>query len=92
MPSASATAFASYIMQRQMALRDGSVVIRSNVARVSALIGLKLTLPQSFSQTFQRILSRIGASNPAPSRIFANAVTRPDRWPSGSPSVNRFSS
>jgi hypothetical protein len=44
---------------------QGAEVTRSWVARVRALIGLKQTLPQSLSQMFQRIVSRIGASNPA---------------------------
>jgi len=39
----------------------GSLVIRSSVAPVTALIGLKQTLPHSFNQMFQRILSRTGA-------------------------------
>ena len=62
---------ASAIMDLHRARRPGSEVTRSRVARGRALIGLKQTLPQSLSQMFQRIVSRIGASNPADNQHIA---------------------
>ena len=67
----------------------GSVATLSRVARVSALMGLKETLPHSFSQISWR-MERTGARTPARIRArliaFARAVFSPD----GSPRVNRF--
>ena len=60
-----ATSLHSCITAVQMFLNPGSPVIRSKVAPVSKLIGLKQALPHSLSQMFQRMLSRIGASKPA---------------------------
>jgi hypothetical protein len=60
------------------------------VAPVSALIGLKQTLPHSFSQMFQRILSRIGASKPAAARAALSCSSRFERLPSGSPRMKRL--
>ena len=59
---------------------------------MSALIGLKQTLPHSLSHTFQRILSRTGASKPACVRAWLSRVTRGETVRSGSPSVNRLNS
>src|ERR1700738_2284382 len=70
-PSDAVIAWASAIMDLHRARRPGSEVTRSRGARVRALIGLKQTLPQSLSQMFQRIVSRIGASNPAETRGIA---------------------
>jgi hypothetical protein len=78
---------ASAIMDLHRARRPGSEVTRSRVARVRALIGLKQTLPQSLSQMFQRIVSRIGASNPADTSISRSAPMRSEAEPSGSPIV-----
>lgn len=55
-------------MDLHRALRPGPEVTPLRVARASALIGLKQTLPQSLSQMFQRTASRIGVSNPAETR------------------------
>src|ERR1700682_5692127 len=54
----------------------GALVIRSSVAPVSALMGLKQTLPHSFNQMFQRILSRTGASMPDSLSALLSAITR----------------
>src|ERR1700730_8382206 len=67
-PSDCVIAWAWAIMDLHRARRPGSEVTPSRVARVRALIGLKQTLPQSLSQMFRRIVSRIGASNPAETR------------------------
>jgi len=63
-------------MDLHRARRPGSEVTRSRVARVRALIGLKQTLPQSLSQMFQRMVSRIGASNPAETSASRSAKMR----------------
>jgi hypothetical protein len=68
----------------------GSATMRSSVAPVSALMGLKQTLPQSLSQIFQRTSSRTGASKPAPTSASLNACVRAERLRSGSPRMNRF--
>ena len=67
----------------------GSVATTSRVARVSALMGLKETLPHSLSHISCRML-RTGARTPAPIRARLIALTRAVFSPDGSPSVNRF--
>src|SRR3984957_10977905 len=92
MPCASFTACVSAIIALQSARRPVSVVMRSRVVQVRALIGLKQILPQSWSQTFQRISSRITGSKPAPDKTSLRTCTRRDRLPLGSPNVNRLNS
>ncbi len=90
-PSASLTDFASSIIALHRPNSVGSPIMRSRVAPVSALMGLKQTFPQSFTQMLKRMLSRTGASNPASVSAAASLSTRLDELPSGSPSVNRLS-
>ena len=89
-PTASATAFASSMMRSQIARKSGCAATRSRVECVSRLIGLKHTLPHSFSHTFHRMFSRTGASKPALVRAFAMTVTRSETVSSGSPRMNRL--
>jgi hypothetical protein len=64
----------------------------SSVAWVSALTGLKITLPQSLSQISLRMSLLIGALNPASRIAPAIARIRSLSLPSGSPSVKRLPS
>ena len=87
-PKASLTALASSIIDLQRASSAGTPIIRSRVAPVSTLIGLKQTLAHSLNQMCERISPRTGASNPASSSARPSASTRSDRLPSGSPIGN----
>ena len=71
---------------------SGNVSSPSSVECVSALIGLKLRLPQSLSQISLRMSPITGALNPARVNAAEIAWTRADVDPSGSPSVNRLPS
>ena len=57
----------------------------ASVAWVSALIGLKVTFPQSFSQISPRMSALTGALKPALERASDNLWMRSDFDPSGSP-------
>src|SRR2546421_7042048 len=68
MPSLPATACASRIIAAARARVEDSLQMRSSFARVSALIGLKQRLPQSFSQISARMSASTGAFRPAASK------------------------
>ena len=64
-PSGERTERVERLSQLMTARVPGSSAMTSSVAWVSALIGLKHRLPQSFSQISSRMRSSTGASNPA---------------------------
>ena len=76
----------STMIARDSARVEGSVQITSSVAWVSALIGLKQTLPQSFSQISSRMRSSTGAFRPAATKSSARRCTSEVISPEGSPS------
>ena len=59
------------------------------LAVVSAEIGLKAMLPQSFTQSSSRMRGRTGALKPAATSAAESAMARSLRLPSGSPRVKR---
>jgi len=92
MPSARATESASSMIARATARISGSVAICAMVARVSALSGLKQTLPSSLSQISSRIRDRMGALSPPLMRAAAMARHRSLDVPSSSPRERRVPS
>ena len=64
----------------------------SSVACVKADTGLKVRLPQSLTQSSLRMSVDTGVLNPAAIMACANAVTRSDFSPLGSPKVKRLPS
>ena len=92
MPSRFAIASASRIIAMLSSRVSGNWRRSTNVAWVSALIGLKLRFPQILSQISPRMSSVIGALNPALERLAEIASTRGVLLPSNSPRVNRFPS
>ena len=91
-PSFSAICCASSIMRRATSRVPGSVQSTSSVAWVSAEIGLKDRLPQSFTQISSRRRGRTGAFRPADCSACDSATARSDFEPSGSPSEKRLPS
>ena len=91
-PSASATACPSAIIAAASARVPGKRQMSSSVACVSALIGLKLRLPQSLIQISLRMSLLTGALKPAFISACDSASMRSLRVPSGSPKVKRLPS
>ncbi len=89
MPSFSATACASPIIAAARVRVASFSQMSTRVARVRALIGLKLRLPQSLSQISARMSSRTGALKPARPKHSDTRVARSLRLPSSSPSGSR---
>ena len=69
-----------------------SRAILASVAWVSALMGLKATLPRILTQISMRIFCVTGQRNPALISASEIALHRSERVPSGSPSEMRFPS
>ncbi len=67
----------------------GSSQMSTSVAWVSALIGLKLMLPHSFSQISERMSVRTGALRPAATSVAETFLTRALSLPSSSPTGKR---
>ena len=80
------------MIARATARISGSVAISAMVARVSALSGLKQTLPSSLSQISSRIRGRMGALSPPLMSAAAIARQRSVVVPSSSPSERRLPS
>ena len=76
-------------MALTMALVPTSVAMVSSVSKVSALMGLKERLPQSFTQISFR-MRRTGARRPAAMKALASAFTRSVLSPDGSPRMKRL--
>jgi hypothetical protein len=84
-PSFSAMACASSIMLRATSRVPGSVQSTSSVAWVSAEIGLKDRLPQSFTQISSRSFGPHGRLEPCGLSAFDSAIARSDFEPSAHP-------
>ena len=85
MPSLGATACASRIMSAARRRVPGSRQMSTSVARESALIGLNVRLPHSFSQISERMSSSTGALRPARVNAPHTRSTRGVVVPSSSP-------
>ena len=73
MPSAAPTAATSSITARATSVLCGVSAISPRVAPVSAVVGLKATLPTSFSHSSRRTSSSTGQRSPP--------AAKPPRWP-----------
>ncbi len=89
MPSFCAIACASVIIAAASSRVSGYWQMSASVERESALIGLKVRLPQSLSQISARISSSTGALKPALTKQSETRRTRSLIEPSSSPSGNR---
>ena len=92
MPNASPTFCASAIIAAASVRVGGKRQMSSSVARVSALIGLKVRLPQSFIQISVRTSLSTGDLKPAREKSSASAATRALFEPSISASGRRLPS
>src|SRR6266481_4762217 len=89
MPSLCAMVCASVIIAAASARVAGNWQMSASVERVSALMGLKVRLPQSLSQISARMSSSTGALNPARAKHCETRCTRSLLVPSSSPTGKR---
>ena len=92
MPSAAPTAATSSITARATSVLCGVSAISPRVAPVSAVVGLKATLPTSFSHSSRRTSSSTGQRSPPAAKASAIAWQRSLTPPAGSPMVKRVPS
>jgi hypothetical protein len=90
-PKTSATDWISTIRTRHSSRVAGSPVMRSRVAPVRTLIGLKVALPHSLTQTSLRMCRRTGATSRARPSASDSRRQRAESEPSGSPRLKRSS-
>ena len=92
MPSARPTAAHSSITARASSTACGASAISPSVAPVSAVAGLKATLPTSLSHSSRRTSASTGHFRPPAANAAEIARQRPPSDPSGSPIVKRVPS